>query len=119
MSAQETQGDISIQHLCGLGGVSRAGFYRSFKAFHHEQANAFKRQLAAQIGAAYFNLALKDATIARANREIRVPTFEQIQRVLDTMPIETEVEQRNRAMVALGPDRRPSQCASFDATEAC
>jgi putative transposase len=28
MSAQETQGDFSIQHLCGLGGVSRAGFYR-------------------------------------------------------------------------------------------
>ena len=28
MSGQETQGDICIQHLCGLGDVWRAGFYR-------------------------------------------------------------------------------------------
>jgi putative transposase len=37
MSAQETQGDISIQHLCGLGGVSRAGFYR------HDEVRAPER----------------------------------------------------------------------------
>jgi len=28
MNAQETQGSPSIEHLCRLGGVSRAGFYR-------------------------------------------------------------------------------------------
>ena len=28
MNAQETQGAPSIEHLCQLGGVSRAGFYR-------------------------------------------------------------------------------------------
>jgi putative transposase len=28
MNAQETQGSPSIEHLCHLGGVSRAGFYR-------------------------------------------------------------------------------------------
>ena len=28
MTAQETQGALSIEHLCQLGGVSRAGFYR-------------------------------------------------------------------------------------------
>ncbi len=28
MTAQETQGGPSIEHLCALGGVSRAGFYR-------------------------------------------------------------------------------------------
>jgi hypothetical protein len=28
MTAQETQGAPSIEHLCLLGGVSRAGFYR-------------------------------------------------------------------------------------------
>ena len=28
MTAQETQGAPSIEHLCQLGGVARAGFYR-------------------------------------------------------------------------------------------
>jgi len=28
MTAQETQGGPSIEHLCQLGNVSRAGFYR-------------------------------------------------------------------------------------------
>jgi len=128
----ETSIDAAAKAIARFEASTR---YKSFKAFHHEQANAFKRQLAAQIGqrsgaplskatlrqtlaalksffewlsgqpgfrskftytdAAYFSLALKDATIARASRETRVPTLEQIQRVLDTMPIETEVERRN------------------------
>ena len=115
--------------------------WKSFKAFHFEQATAFKRQLAAQVGrrsgeplskatlrhtlaalrtffewlsgqsgfrrrvtysdASYFNLSLKDAAVARATREERIPTLEQIQRVLDSMPLENEVDRRNRAMVAL------------------
>jgi integrase len=115
--------------------------WRSFKAFHFEQATAFKRQLAAQVGqrsgeplskatlrhtlaalkaffewlsgqsgfrqritysdASYFNLSLKDATVARATREERIPTLEQIQRVLDSVPQDTEVDRRNRAMIAL------------------
>jgi integrase len=134
----ETSIDAAAKAIARFEASTR---YKSFKAFHYEQANAFKRQLAAQVGersgaplskstlrqtfaalksffewlagqsgfrskftytdAAYFNLALKDATIARATRETRVPTLEQVQRVLDAMPIETEVEQRNRAMVAL------------------
>ena len=40
MSAQETQGDFSIQHLCGLGGVSRAGFYRHGKVGAPERTEA-------------------------------------------------------------------------------
>ena len=32
MTAQETQGGPEIQHLCQLGGVSRAGYYRHFEA---------------------------------------------------------------------------------------
>jgi putative transposase len=40
MSAQETQGDISIQHLCGLGGVSRAGFYRHGEVSAPERTEA-------------------------------------------------------------------------------
>lgn len=115
--------------------------WKSFEAFHFEQATAFKRQLAVQVGqrsgerlskatlrhtlaalkaffewlsgqsgfrqhitysdASYFNLSLKDGTIARATREERIPTLEQIHRVLESMPQETDVDQRNRAMVAL------------------
>jgi len=40
MSAQETQGDFSIQHLCGLGGVSRAGFYRHGEVHAPERTEA-------------------------------------------------------------------------------
>ena len=40
MSAQETQGDFSIQHLCGLGGVSRAGFYRHGEVHVPERTEA-------------------------------------------------------------------------------
>ena len=40
MSAQETQGDFSIQHLCGLGCVSRAGFYRHGEARAPERTEA-------------------------------------------------------------------------------
>ena len=32
MSGQETQGQSQIQHLCQIGGVSRAGYYRHFEA---------------------------------------------------------------------------------------
>jgi integrase len=105
--------------------------WRRFNAFHFEQATAFKRHLAAQVGqrsgeplskatlrhtlaalkaffewlsgqsgfgqritysdASYFNLSLKDATVARATREERIPTLEQIHRVLDSMPQQAEV----------------------------
>ncbi len=115
--------------------------WKSFKAFHFEQAVGFKRHLAAQLGkrsgeplskatlrqtlaalkafvewlsgqpgfkaritysdAAYFNLSLKDTTIARATREERIPTLEQIHHVLGSMPHETEIERRNRALFAL------------------
>ena len=40
MSAQETQGDICIQHLCELGGVSRAGFYRHGEVSAPERTEA-------------------------------------------------------------------------------
>src|SRR5580704_8178767 len=115
--------------------------WKSFKAFHFEQATAFKRQLATQVGqrsgeplskatlrhtlaalkaffewlsgqsgfrtritysdASYFNLSLKDGTVARAAREDRVPTLEQVHLVLNSMPQMTEVDRRNRALVAL------------------
>ena len=114
--------------------------YRDFKAFHFEQAIAFKKHLAEQraqqsgeklskatlhatlsqlkrffqwlawqpgyksrvqyADAEYFNLSDKDARIATAKRQQSVPTLEQIKHVINTMPAGTEIERRNRALMA-------------------
>jgi integrase len=50
--------------------------------------------------AEYFNLSDKEARIATARREQEVPTLEQIRHVLKVMPTSTEIERRNRAVVA-------------------
>src|SRR5215471_2327895 len=50
--------------------------------------------------AEYFNLSAKETRIAKAHREARVPTLEQIRHVVDKMPAITEIERRNRALVA-------------------
>src|SRR5215813_9279590 len=114
--------------------------YKDFKAFHIEQAKAFKRDLADQRGhrsgeplskatlyatvtalkrffvwlagqpgyksrisysdAEYFNLSAKETRVAKAHREARVPTLEQIEHVIRTMPGGNEIERRDRALVA-------------------
>jgi site-specific recombinase XerD len=114
--------------------------FRDFKAFHPEQAKAFKVHLTAQVSsrsgerltqatlnstlrhlraffhwlagqpgyrskltyadADYFNLPANDARIAKTRRAPPVPTLEQIIHVLATMPSATDVELRNRALVA-------------------
>ncbi len=115
--------------------------FRDFKAFHFEQAIAFKKRLADQQSMAtgeklskatlhatlahlkrffqwlagqpgyksrfgycdadYFNLSDKDSRIATARREKRFPTIEQVKHVIRKMPSNTEIEQRNRALIAL------------------
>jgi integrase len=114
--------------------------FRDFKAFHHEQAVAFKRRLAEQDSkvtgeklskatlhatladlkrffqwlagqpgykskfsysdADYFNLSDKDTRIATARREKKFPTIEQVKHVIGVMPSGSEIEQRDRALVA-------------------
>ena len=114
--------------------------YRDFKAFHFEQAVAFKRHLAEQTGqrtgkklskatlhatlkklrdfffwlagqpgykarlqyshAEYFNLSDKDLRVATAHRERPAPTLEQVRHVIGAMPSGSEIERRNRALVA-------------------
>ena len=114
--------------------------YRDFKAFHFEQAVAFKRRLAEQTGqrsgerlskatlhatltqlkrffqwlarepgyksciqysdAEYFNLSDKDTRVATAHREQRAPTVEQIKHVIAGMPVNSEIERRDRALIA-------------------
>lgn len=114
--------------------------FRDFKAFHFQQAIAFKNHLAEQKGqqsgeklskatlngtltqlkrffqwlawmpgfksrfqyadAEYFNLSDKDTRVATAQRQQKVPTLEQIKHVIKTMRAETDIERRNRALVA-------------------
>lgn len=49
----------------------------------------------------YFSPSRADARAARAKRARRVPTLEEIHRVLDALPHATPVEKRDRALVAL------------------
>ena len=49
--------------------------------------------------AEYFNLSAKETRIAKAHREERVPTLEQIRHVIQTMPTATEIERRDRALI--------------------
>jgi len=114
--------------------------YRDFKAFHYEQARAFKTHMAKQNNvrtgkplskatlhstmnhlkaffqwlsmqsgyksrlqysdAEYFNVSEKDARIATAKRDKPIPTIEQIKHVLSVMPSNTDIERRNRALIA-------------------
>lgn len=114
--------------------------HKDFKAFHYEQAIAFKRHLAEQKAqqsgeklskatlhatltqlkrffqwlawqpgyksrfqysdAEYFNLSDKDTRIATAQREQKAPTLEQVKHVIASMPASTDIERRNRALIA-------------------
>jgi len=114
--------------------------HKDFKAFHIEQAKAFKRELADQRGhrsgeplskatlyatltalkrffvwlagqpgyksrisyadADYFNLSAKETRIAKATRPVRVPTLEQVRHVIQSMPATTDIERRDRALIA-------------------
>jgi integrase len=50
--------------------------------------------------AEYFNLSEKDTRIATTRREKRVPSLEQVKYVIASMPSETEIDRRNRALIA-------------------
>jgi len=49
----------------------------------------------------YFNLSEKDVRIAKAVREKPAPTLEQVHHVLAAMPATTDLERRDRALIAL------------------
>jgi integrase/recombinase XerD len=114
--------------------------FRDFKAFHHQQAIAFKRRLAEQNSQAtgeklskatlyatlahlkrffqwlagqpgckssirysdaeYFGLSDKESRVAVARRERPYPTMEQVKHVIGMMPAGSDIERRNRALVA-------------------
>jgi integrase len=50
--------------------------------------------------AEYFNLSVKETRIAKAPRGTPVPTLEQIRHVIRAMPADTEIERRDRALIA-------------------
>ncbi|HCU05528.1 MAG: recombinase XerC [Gammaproteobacteria bacterium GWE2_42_36] len=63
----------------------------------------------------YFNLSEKEVSIATAKRETPVPTLEQIELVIKTMPAQTDIERRDRALIAfiLSTGARDSAVASM------
>lgn len=48
----------------------------------------------------YFSLSLKETAIAKASRDTAGPTIEQVRHVLGTMPADSDIERRNRALIA-------------------
>jgi integrase len=71
---------------------------RSFFTWLADQPG-FRRRIR-HSDANYFSLSLKQTAVARAIREIEGPTVEQVRHVIDQMPVETDVEKRNRALMA-------------------
>jgi integrase len=49
----------------------------------------------------YFSLSLKQTATARASNEVEGPTLEQVRHVVRCMPADSDVEKRNRALIAL------------------
>lgn len=50
--------------------------------------------------AEYFNPSANDARTATASREQRAPTIEQVRHVLASMPCESDIDKRNKALIA-------------------
>ncbi len=53
-----------------------------------------------QADAEYFNVSARDAAIAKARRLKPVPSLEQIRHVIKSMPYLTDIDRRNRALIA-------------------
>lgn len=73
------------------------------------------RSQIAYADADYFNLSDKDVAVARARREKRVPTLDQVRHVIASMPSATALERRDRALIAFAmlTGARVSALASF------
>jgi integrase len=101
------------------GELSAATIYSTLGALR-----VFFRWLAGQPGyrsridasdAEYFNPIANQARIATARREQRTPTIEQVRHVLKAMPARTDIEKRDRAVIAftLLTGARDGATASF------
>ncbi|MDZ4054618.1 MAG: tyrosine-type recombinase/integrase [Phenylobacterium sp.] len=85
-----------------LSRATVASTLRTLKAFYIWLADQpGYRSKITYVDADYFSPSEKDARIARAVREKAFPTLEQMHHVLATMASDTEIERRDRAIVAL------------------
>lgn len=85
-------------------GISKAtahAMLAALKAFFHWLAGqpGYRSKLT-HADADYFNLADKDVRIAKATMPKAFPTLEQVHHLLATMPSNTDVERRDRALIA-------------------
>src|SRR5579864_4676962 len=97
-------------HLAGQRGaisgrsLSKATIYSTLKAvrlfFEWLSREPGYRQAVHISDAAYFNVTDNDARIATASRQRPAPSIEQVHLVLGTMPAETVVQRRDRALIA-------------------
>jgi integrase len=126
------------QAAAAIADFEAATGYKDFRQFRIEQAQSYKRRLAAGSGAGrglakatissrltalkaffqwlsqqrgfrsrltysdaqYFNTSANDERIAKAVRERPVPSIEQIRHVLNSMPLRSDIQRRNQALIA-------------------
>ena len=77
---------------------STMGYLRNF--FHWLAGQPGYKSRIQYSDADYFNISDNDMRVAKARREQKAPTLEQIRHVISQMPRDTEIERRNRALVA-------------------
>jgi integrase len=94
-------GQISTRTLEPLSKATAYATLAALKAFFQWLAGqpGFKSRLSSS-DEDYFSLSLKDTAIAKTANEERIPTIEQIRHVLARMACETDIEKRNRAVIA-------------------
>lgn len=85
-------------------GLSKATLYATFahlkRFFHWLAGQPGYRSKLHYSDSDYFNLSEKETRVAMARREKAFPTLEQVSHVIAAMPGRSEVEQRNRALLA-------------------
>ncbi len=92
---------VSVRTKEPLSKATAYSTLAALKAFFQwlSREPGFKKRLKYS-DADYFSLSLKDTAIAKARNAERIPTLEQIRRVIETMPAETDIERRDRALIA-------------------
>jgi site-specific recombinase XerC len=85
----------------GLAKATISSRLASLKAFFQwlAQQPGFRSRLTYS-DAEYFNASANDERIARAVRERPAPSIEQIRHVLASMPVQSDIERRNHALIA-------------------
>jgi integrase/recombinase XerD len=86
------------------GSLSAATLYSTLKAlkgfFQWLSCEPRYKSRIRYADAEYFNLSEKETRIAKATREPRAPTLDQILHVIDSMPSTSEIERRDRALIS-------------------